>query len=99
MDLAVNLADTTSKLFTEKEGHPEPIKIAIIKMCPKILRINSKSICMGKTFKMYKLHQSLIGNEDFCSKLVNFNCRSKYDYSKGKGQMGKLDQIHYTKKD
>ena len=27
------------KLFSENMGHPEPIKIKIIKKCPKLLRI------------------------------------------------------------
>ena len=39
MDLAVNLADTTSSCFQKTLGHPEPIKIVIIKKCPKLLRI------------------------------------------------------------
>ena len=42
MDLAVNLADTTSRYFLENMGHhevPEPIKIIIIKRRPDVLRI------------------------------------------------------------
>ena len=39
MDLAVYLADTTSQYFLENMGHPLPIKIAIIKKCPNLLRI------------------------------------------------------------
>ena len=40
MDLAVNVADTTSRyFFLESKGHLEPIKIEIIKNCPKLLRI------------------------------------------------------------
>ena len=32
MDLAVNLADTYNiKVFSESMGHPEPIKIVIVK--------------------------------------------------------------------
>ena len=41
MDLAVNLADTTSRYFPKTwAGRPEPIKIAIIKWSPKLWRIN-----------------------------------------------------------
>ena len=40
MDLAVDIADTTSRyFFLENKGHLEPIKIEIIKNCPKLLRI------------------------------------------------------------
>ena len=35
MDLAANDADTTSKYYPQNMGHPEPIKIVIIKV-PKI---------------------------------------------------------------
>ena len=44
MDLAVNLADTTSRyLKSEFMGHPGPIEIVIIKKCPKLLRIYGSS--------------------------------------------------------
>ena len=39
MDLTVNLADITSRYFLENMGHPEPMKIVIIKKCPELLRI------------------------------------------------------------
>ena len=39
MDLAVNLADTTSRYFPKNMGHPEPMKIIIIKKYPKLWRI------------------------------------------------------------
>ena len=36
MDLAVNLADQYNiKVFSENNGHPEPMKIVIIIKCPK----------------------------------------------------------------
>ena len=38
MDLAATLADMTLRYF-QKMGHPKPIKIKIIKKCPKLLRI------------------------------------------------------------
>ena len=46
----VNLADTTyNKVFSENMGHPEPIKIVIVKKCPDLLRIycNHYSLMMG----------------------------------------------------
>ena len=44
MKLAVNLADTySSKVFSGNMGHPEPIKIAIIKKCPKLLSIYGRT--------------------------------------------------------
>ena len=45
MDLAVNLADTTSRYFQETWAPwPEPIKIVFIRKCPKLLRICGISI-------------------------------------------------------
>ena len=42
MDLAVNLADTTSTAFSENMTHTEPIKIVSIKKCPKLLKTYGK---------------------------------------------------------
>ena len=40
MDRAINPADTTSRYFQKiVQGLPEPIKVEIIKKCPKLLRI------------------------------------------------------------
>ena len=39
MDLAVNLAEYNSNVFSENMGHPQPIKNAIIKKGPKLLII------------------------------------------------------------
>ena len=48
MDFAINLPDTSS-FFSENMRHPEPIKIAIIKKCPKLLRIYGRfTLTMGQ---------------------------------------------------
>ena len=33
-------------VFSENMGHPQPIKIVIVKKCPKLLRIYGRSISM-----------------------------------------------------
>ena len=39
MDLAVNLPDNNSNVFSENMGHPQPVKIITIIKCPKLLSI------------------------------------------------------------
>ena len=39
MDLGKNLADSTSRCFSENMGYPELMKIVVIKKCPKLLKI------------------------------------------------------------
>ena len=43
MELAAYLADTEQKAFSEDTGHPEPLKITILKKCLKLLRIYGTS--------------------------------------------------------
>ena len=58
MELAVNLADTTFKIFSENMGHPEPTKIEIIKMSPTLLKIygifNFISQTNGSNYSQFK---------------------------------------------